>query len=354
MRDNLATVRRIARVTPIDGADLIEAAWVDGWSVVIKKNEFHEGDLVIYCEIDSWIPHDLVPSLRKGKAPMLFGGVLGTRLKTVTIRGQISQGLLLPLSVLPDEARTLATQSMTADPSLSMIDVTSTLGITQWYNPEELRDVIPSVKSKTSEGGCFPVFIPKTDQPRVQNLGSSLNNWRNLGWVWEVSEKLDGSSMTVYLHQGSLGVCSRNLSKTETSDCRFWTTARAAGLLDVLTTFGKDIALQGELIGPKINNNRYRAANYMFYCFDIWDITEKTYWSSEQRIKFCKEHKVLHVPVLDTCHVLPAKTADIVQYASGPSALKPDVEREGLVFKCTSHPGKSFKAVSNVYLLQQK
>ena len=96
----LATVRRIDDIRPIPDADAIECAVIGGWSVVIKKGEYREGDIAVYCEIDSWIPHELAPFLSKGQEPREFEGIRGERLRTVKLRGQVSQGLLLPLHVL--------------------------------------------------------------------------------------------------------------------------------------------------------------------------------------------------------------------------------------------------------------
>ena len=52
----LASIRRIAEIKPIDGADSIEAVRVDGWWVVSKKNEYNVNDLCVYFEIDSFLP----------------------------------------------------------------------------------------------------------------------------------------------------------------------------------------------------------------------------------------------------------------------------------------------------------
>jgi RNA ligase (TIGR02306 family) len=90
----LATIRHIDAIDPIPNADSIEVATLGGWKVVVKKNDFTVNDLAIYCEIDSWIPHTLAPYLSKGETPKVYNGVEGQRLKSIKLRGQISQGLL--------------------------------------------------------------------------------------------------------------------------------------------------------------------------------------------------------------------------------------------------------------------
>lgn len=97
----LATIRRIAEVKEIVGADAIEAVRVDGWWVVVKKGEYQVGQLAVYLEVDSWVPTDIAPFLTKaGHEPKEYEGIKGERLRTVKLRGQLSQGLLLPISVI--------------------------------------------------------------------------------------------------------------------------------------------------------------------------------------------------------------------------------------------------------------
>ena len=92
----MATIRRIDDIKPIPNADAIEVATVGGWRVVVKRGEFQPGDLAVYCEIDSFIPTTIAPFLTKpGHSPKTFEGVEGERLRTIRLRGQLSQGLLI-------------------------------------------------------------------------------------------------------------------------------------------------------------------------------------------------------------------------------------------------------------------
>ncbi len=150
----MATIRKIDEIRPIEGADAIEAAVVGGWVVVIKKGEFKAGDLAVYLEIDSWVPHVVAPFLSKGQEPREYNGVKGERLRTVKLRGQVSQGLLLPLSILP---RSLGFEFAT-DKTVGE-DVSLWLGIQKWEAP------IPASLSGDVEG-VFPTVVPKTDQER--------------------------------------------------------------------------------------------------------------------------------------------------------------------------------------------
>ena len=78
----LATIQCIAEVKTIENADKIVAYRINGWWVVDSKDKYQVGDVVVYCEPDSWVPHELAPFLSKGKEPREFEGVKGERLRT--------------------------------------------------------------------------------------------------------------------------------------------------------------------------------------------------------------------------------------------------------------------------------
>ena len=124
----LATIRTIDELRPIEGADAIECATVGGWKVVAQKGLYKEGDLAVYFEIDSWIPTELAPFLSKGKEPREFEGIKGERLRTIKLRGQLSQGLLMPL------AEVIAIAGCTS-PIQEGDDVSEWLNIQKWEKP---------------------------------------------------------------------------------------------------------------------------------------------------------------------------------------------------------------------------
>jgi RNA ligase (TIGR02306 family) len=225
----MATVRRVDAVNPIPDADAIEVATVGGWRVVIKKGEFVSGDLAVYCEIDSWIPNDLAPFLSKGSEPRVYNGVAGERLRTVKLRGQVSQGLLLPHDIVWDKNMFDFNRFDAGD------DVSELLNIQKWEAP------IPAQLAGEVRG-MFPGFIPKTDQERIQNLTAEFADWTERKLHWEVTEKLDGSSMTVYVFDDDEGVCSRNLNLRETEGNSLWTVARRNDLIGKIRSTGQNLA----------------------------------------------------------------------------------------------------------------
>ena len=339
----LATIRKIDALRPIPDADAIECAVVGGWTAVVKKGEFKAGDLAVYCEIDSWIPHALAPFLSKGKEPRVFDGIAGERLRTMKLRGQLSQGLLLPLS-------TVYCLPPTTEVDIMGDDVSEPLGIVKYEAP------IPAQLAGEVKG-MFPSWIQKTDQERVQNLKEEFDHWLREQHVWEVTEKLDGSSMTVYLRDGEFGVCSRNLELKPSETNSLWKVAVRNDLELKLRRANRNLALQGELIGEGIQGNPYKQKAQEFFLFDIYDIDASKYLTPAERNAFVEEHDIKHVPVLafgaelwDTLGINSIE--EILKFAEGKSVIgMTGCEREGFVFKSTTMQC-SFKAISNKFLLK--
>lgn len=341
MNRKMATIRKIDEIRPIEGADAIEAAVVGGWTVVVKRGEFTIGQLAVYCEIDSWIPTEIAPFLSKGQEPREYNGVRGERLRTAKFRGQISQGLLLPLTVFPHSLGFFYATDKTVGE-----DVSHWLGIQKW------EALIPAQLAGDVEG-VFPAVIPKTDQERIQNLTEQLKEWQgNTDFHWEVTEKLDGSSMTVFVHGDREGVCSRNWALKETAGNTLWAVTRRERLIEKLHNTGRNLALQGELIGEGIQGNAYKITGQEFHVFDIYDIDRGEYLTPLERRLFCDVHGVKHVPVLAKEMVIQEWVTGLLAMADGTSTLNPKAAREGLVFKCNTFGGPSFKCISNRWLIK--
>ena len=342
---NMATIRKIDALLPIVGADAIECAVVGGWTCVVKKGEFNVGDRAVYCEIDSWIPHEIAPFLSRGNFPRVYNDVKGERLRTVKLRGQLSQGLLLPLDPTCDSIESELIEGL---------DVSLPLGIVKWERPL-------NAQLAGQAKGNFPSVIPKTDQERVQNLKNEIDQAITDGLCFEVTEKLEGSSMTVYLIDGVFGVCSRNLDLKETEDNTFWQVARCDDIEGRMRAgpwrtlwLGADFAIQGELIGPGIQGNIYKLSKPEFRVFDVYNISGGFYMNPGPRREFIELIGLLHVPVFKSDFMLTTETvADLLQMAEGKSVMGTIAgpEREGIVFKQVNG-GMTFKAISNRFLLK--
>jgi len=337
MERKLASIRVISDIKPIEGADMIELAIVDGWKVVVAKNVGHKvGDTVVYCEIDSFLPiKEEFEFLRKSSYKKM-GDREGFRLKTIKLRGQVSQGLILPMSVFGDFGWT----------AYEGLDVTERLGIVKYEPP------IPAELSGKVKGN-FPSFLRKTDEERVQNLTKEYEEYKTLGRKFYVTEKLDGSSATFYYKDGVFGVCSRNLELLETEGNTFWKVARELDLEDKMKNFGGNISLQGELIGEGIQGNPYKIKGQTVKFFNLFDIDSQEYQSLEHLGRALGIMGLKMVPIVDEFFVLPDSIEKLLKYAEDKSVLNSKFDREGVVIRSNDRT-ISFKVISNKFLLNEK
>ncbi len=367
MSRRLATVRMVTELAPIPDADLIELAIVDGWQCVVKKGEFRVGALGVYFEIDSFLPASdprykfLEPRFVK------WQDKVGARIKTMRLRGQISQGLLLPVTDFPEID---LTQFINSGVDIAEQDYTDLLGIEKWEKP------LPSSLDGVARGN-FPSFIPKTDEERVQNIRGLFDKWGHQ--TFQETIKMDGSSMTVYyvaaetdvfaqnakagengVFPDSLnGVCSRNLDLVETEGNLFWQTARTLGVLGKLAALGRSLAIQGELCGSSIQGNfeKFAPGEHNFFVYKVWDIEARKYWSPQMVKDLATDFGLQHVPINGyfVLNEIAKTTNDLVARADGTGIN--GAKREGLVFKHVKQVDDglesfSFKAISNSYLLK--
>ena len=349
MERKLATIRKIKEINPIEGADAIELAVVDGWQVVVAKNVGHQvGDLVVYCEIDSFLPIEPEFEFLRKSSYKKMGDQEGFRLKTIKLRGQISQGLILPYSVIP------IAQFATAADLPEGMDVSEVLGIVK-YEPPIPAQLAGRVK------GTFPSFLRKTDEERIQNLEKEYTEWTlSSKHQFYATEKLDGSSFTCYIKNGEFGVCSRNMDLLETEDNTFWAVARKLDLENKLRSFGKNICFQGEMVGSGIQGNHYNMKDQTVFFYNIFLIDEREYVGYDEFRNMLFDLDLACVPVLsypfnfpaDSVVALPTVSA-LLRSAEGKSVLNDKVEREGLVIRSMDRT-ISFKVISNKFLLGSK
>jgi RNA ligase (TIGR02306 family) len=343
----LASIKRIDTIEPIEGADKIELATVGGWKVVVAKNVGHkEGDMVVYCEIDSFLP--IEPEfefLRKSSYKKMVDGTEGFRLKTIRLRGQYSQGLILPLE---DAINVMKRHNGEVYHEMLQegADVTEMLGITKWEPP------VPANLAGVAKGR-FPSFIQKTDEERVQNLKTEYEGWKDSDEEFYVTEKLDGSSATFYYRDGEFGICSRNLELERNEDNTFWKVARELKIEERLKELGRNISIQGELIGEGIQKNRYKIKGHTVRFFNVFDIDKFEKVSYDEFVKTIVEDLELQtVPIIITpVFKLPETIDYLLKMAEAKSVMNDKAEREGVVIR--SRDNKiSFKAISNKFLLK--
>lgn len=332
----LATVATLGELRPIAEATAIELATLLGrcWQVVVNKSAYDVGERGVYFEIDSVLPvRPEFERLRKRCWARLPDGSEGFRLRTARFCGQLSQGFFLSaaeLGLAPLEAPDGA-------------DLTLALGVRLW--PER-----PLGSGAAQARGRFPSCVPKTNEPRVQNLVPLFEELRRGTVPLRWTEKLDGTSFTALLDaQGQFRLCSRNQElRTEGAGVYSFVAQRCA-LEAKLRRRGQALALQGEIVGPGVQGNPYRLGQLELYLFTAYDI------AAGQRldvVSVAAELGLQTVPVLEAERCLPASVAALLQLADGESRLAPR-PREGLVLR--SRDGQhSFKVISNDYLLKQK
>lgn len=320
---HLATVQTVLSLEPIPNADAIVVARVLGWAVVVKKGQFAVGDRIVYCEIDSLLPERpefeflRASSFKPAVDTAEFARPAGFRIKTARLRGQVSQGICLPLDVLP---------AGTASEIGAV--VTDVLGIAKFESP-------PPVGMGGRVLGGFPGFLPKTDETRIQVLPGVLERYR--GAVFGVTEKLDGTSFTAYLRGGRFGVCSRNLEPDPTDGTNLHAAAARRLELDrkmraFRDAHGFDFAVQGEVIGPGIQGNKYGLRATELRVFNVLDLSAGRLLDRDRQAAAVAELGLTAVPDLGS--ITLAHTVDeLVASAAGWSALNPRTKREGLVVR---------------------
>ena len=329
----LASIQRIKQLDPIPGADAIVRATVLGWHVVVKKGEFAVGDLCVYCEIDSLLPD---------RPEFEFLRPRNMRIRTARLRGQVSQGICFPLTILPRGA-----------PPTEGSPVTELLGIVKYEPP------MPASLSGVAKG-LFPSFIPKTDETRVQVLGDVLTSLR--GTACFVTEKLDGSSATYFIRDGEFGVCSRSLELREDDKSgmppnSFWKVARQLDIEGKLRVLNRNLAIQGELIGEGIQGNKYRLRGQIVRFFNVFDIDKSEFLGFGDFTATIREMGLETVPILNERFTLTDDIPALIALAEGQSKLY-DVMREGIVIRPLNEQrvydlGRvSFKAISPRFLLK--
>ena len=333
----LASIRKISDIQIIPGADMIELAIVDGWKVVVAKNVEHKvGDMVVYCEIDSFLPiKEEFEFLRKSSYKKMSDGTEGFRLRTIKLKGQVSQGLILPLKDLQLPNKDLLEVGM---------DVTNLLGISK-YEPPIPAELSGKVK------GLFPSFLRKTDEERIQNLSDEYENLKQHKFY--VTEKLDGSSATFYSKDGVFGVCSRNLELLETEGNTFWKVARELKLEEWLTSQDVNYSIQGELIGESVQGNPYKIKGQTVGFFNAFNIDTQEYLGLEEFEKLISSMGLKSVPILDREFTLPDTIDELLTYADEKSVLNSNFDREGVVIRSLDRK-ISFKVISNKFLLSEK
>jgi len=338
MDRKLASIQLIKGLTPIPGADAILCAKVLGWECVVKKTEFNAGDKCVYFEIDSVLPiAQWNDHLRKEEGKKL-------RVKTIRLRGQLSQGLALPLSILP-----------VGEYEVGM-DVTALVGV------EKYEPVVPAHLAGTVKGN-FPAFLHKTDEIRLQSEPNVLQEAIDKKLTLVGTLKMDGTSFTAYRRDNDFGVCSRNLDLKETENNAHWRMARKLKLEEILRSEPRNLCIQGEMVGPGIQANRLGLNEVDLYIFNLFDIDTGKYLNIQELRDFCIKHGLKFVHTVAGYYFDLYPTATVEDLLKNANDLDYDngTPAEGIVWRPFEETysevlkGRmSFKTISNRFLEKYK
>lgn len=342
MERKLASIQKIISLSPIEGADFIEKATILGWECVVKKGDFKTNDLCVYFEIDSILPKD--------KEEFKFLEACNWRIKTTKRKKQVSQGLAFPIN----EIKYVDLSSFKEDD-----DLTEILSIKK-YDPQDAANIPACLRGKIK--GNFPSFLKKTDEIRIQAVPKFLE--RHCGKEFYYAEKVDGSSVSIYLNNGDFGVCSRNLDlKREEpfeGDIKnaFWKAVNNLKIEEKFSKLNGNFALQGELLGPGIQKNKYNLLDFDIMFYNAWNIDNHRFFEFDEFISICKDIDVKTVPILGKT-ILNHSVNDLVEMSKGNSVLF-KTPREGLVWRAVNSQGDSdpkigrlsFKVINPDFLLK--
>lgn len=351
----LASIQRITKLTPIEGADLIETATVLGWEIVVKKGEYQVGELCTYIQIDTVVPE---------KPEFEFLRERKFRVRTIKLRKQISQGLIMPV---PNG------NWKEGD------DVTDIIGVKKYEKPDNnperyekpripkkwykkwiylfkynfLYKLFPKLQ-RLSRSPFPKNLVSITDEERIQNIPKVLEEYK--GKTFVVSYKLDGSSITI-IHSKVFGrskyrICSRRFELHDKKNDWykvFSETDFQQHIQKLVKHFGtNDIIVQGEAIG-KFNGNHHNLKKDEIRLFNIYVNGKRL--NQRDFIQVCIEKEIPHCPMYKEVamnHTLP----EVLAMSELKDILNPLVDAEGLVWRCVED-NLSFKAINNKYLLKK-
>ena len=343
----LASIQRIWSIEPIEGADRIELAHVLGWQCVVNKGQFRTMDLAVYFEVDSFLsvrPEFEFLRTSSYKKTDIMGE--GFKLRTLRFKGQISQGLLLPLSTFPE---------IPEDAKLGD-DVTEILGVRKW-----------EIEEKVTTGGTvigtLPYDIPHTDETRVQAEPDLIKAFSGLEYY--ISTKMDGSSHSVGIDENGFHVTGHNFEYKDDGKSSFYIYVKERSLQDKMEAFAKEndlkeFTIQGEFCGPGIQKNRLRLIKPEWYVFTVRENGKRV--GLARMLEICKALGLEHVPIEETGSDLPSKYPTVEALLERAEGEYPKGgKKEGIVIRPTSpvfcdiiSASLSMKVVSNRYLLKNE
>ena len=343
----LASIQRIWDIIPIDGADKIELAKVLGWQCVVNRGQFEKGDLAVYFEIDSFLPirpeFEFMRSSSYKKTDIMGEGF---KIRTMKFRGQISQGLVLPISTFPE---------IPADVELNT-DVSDLLGVKKW----EIEEVATTGGTVI---GTLPMDVPHTDETRCQAEPKLIQDFSGLEYY--ITTKMDGSSHSVSIDEDGFHVTGHNYEYKDDGTSSFYELVKRDNIEEKMNQYYSEnglhlLTIQGELCAPGIQRNRLKLTRPEWYVFTVRINGKRVGLKKMQEV--CRDLGLQMVPLEEVGIDLPSKYPTVESLLERADGEYPNGgKKEGIVIRPTEpvyseriSAALSMKVVSNKYLLKNE
>lgn len=345
----LVIIAEIQDIKPIEGKDRIVLAKVANYNSIVQKGEFEVGSKCVYCLYDCCLP--VKPEfefLRKKSYNAKFNMF---RIRPMKMGGVISEGLVLPLTVLPEDKRNLKVGADVTDiigaknyEELISVEVNGAAARKPkwWMRFKILRRLFGN---KTKKEFAYP--CPKSDEENIEKVWESIKGSTE---TFYRSAKAEGSASTYYVHKKKLYSFSHNFY----NDKGCWGEVAKIydlrnGLVKLNKEFGTEVAIQGEICGPGIQKNIYGFTSYKFFLYGAYDTKTGRRMNIDELHKITKILEVPGVVYLEPSKILNS-VDEMLEDAVRPSVYNPNLKyEEGIVwrnyngsihFKCKSRPYK--------------
>lgn len=303
--ENLATIQKVKNVRHHPNADALDLIQVLEWQVVTKRDEYKEGDLIVYITIDTVLPENPEFEFLRNK---------NFRIKPIRLRGEESAGICFPLSILGTKvSRKPCTDLLPEGPFFYLVhegeDVTDILDIKHYEKP------IPAELAGKAFGG-MPGFLIVTDELNLRTYPTAIEEmW---GRPYYITRKDDGCSGTFFINGGDFGVTSRRIHLMDSETNGFWRMARKYNVETSLRKAfsNEDIAIQGEVVGPNIQNNHLGLTEIEFHVFNLFDIVKRNYADYKRLTDFCKEYSIPMVTVIEEGNAFGYNIDELIKLAN--------------------------------------
>lgn len=377
----LAYVVKVDEIRPIEGADRVEIAVVNGWHIMVRKDQFKPGDLAVYFEIDSKVP---------AKEPFMF--LEGKHFKVKTqkyFKGTvISQGLLMGFEDFgwDKNAHKLGdflTKELEVTYSVEEDNIRKAPSVDKYKRMAQRNGKLFAHQpfrwlmrrtwgkkllfvffgKKGDKKATWPAWVAKTDEERAENMPWIFDNKS----PFVATEKIDGTSTTFTMKRGKFGkndfyVCSRNVVFDKPDKNCFYDTnvyiemAEKYNIEKILESILTDdptldwVTLQGETYGAGIQKRDYGLKEHRFAGFNF--ITSKEgRWDSVRAAKFMIQYNIPWVPILDENYILPDTIEELRAFSHSEGSRIDGVIKEGIVFR-SQDGSMSFKCVDPEFLMK--